>query len=174
PLTYQRDNEDPSSLPLLYPDMIEEDSPLINVVECQDDDSILTYLGADDSYIQRALPSETQTMLNESTIEINIHTEEDPHIVKIGQSLNTSEQAAFTTFLHARNQAFAWSYADMLGIDPTIAVHNITLNPDSKPVKQKLRKMHPRIALLVKEELQRLLSVSFIFPIDYPQWISNI
>ncbi|KAH9313154.1 hypothetical protein KI387_028189, partial [Taxus chinensis] len=98
-----------------------------------DDDSILTYLGADDSYIQRALPSETQTMLNESTIEINIHTKDDPHIVKIGQSLTTSEQAAFTTFLRARNQAFAWSYADMPGIDPDIAVHNITLKPDSKP-----------------------------------------
>ncbi|KAH9313053.1 hypothetical protein KI387_028088, partial [Taxus chinensis] len=128
--------------------MIEEDSPSINVVECQDDDSILTYLGADDSYIQRALPSDTQTMLNESTIEINIHTEDDPHILKIGQSLDTLEQATFTTFLHARNQAFSWSYADMPGIDPDIAVHNITLKPDSKPVKQKLRKMHPRIALL--------------------------
>ncbi|KAH9306769.1 hypothetical protein KI387_011173, partial [Taxus chinensis] len=34
--------------------------------------------------------------------------------------------------------------------------------------------MHPHIALLVKEELQCLLSVSFILPIDYPQWISNI
>ncbi|KAH9327514.1 hypothetical protein KI387_007692, partial [Taxus chinensis] len=148
PLTYQCDNEDPSSLPLLYLDMIEEDSPSINVIECQDGDSILTYLGVDDSYIQRALPSKTQTMLNESTIEINIHTEEDPHVVKIGQSLNTSEQATFTTFLRTRNQAFAWSYADMPGIDPTIAVHNITLKPDSKPFKQKLRKMHPRIALL--------------------------
>ncbi|KAH9326814.1 hypothetical protein KI387_006992, partial [Taxus chinensis] len=80
PLTYQRDNEDPSSLPLLYQDMIEEDSPSINVVACQDDDSILTYLGADDSYIQHALPFDTQTMLNESTIGINIHTEDDSHI----------------------------------------------------------------------------------------------
>ncbi|KAH9324152.1 hypothetical protein KI387_004330, partial [Taxus chinensis] len=79
--------------------MIEEDSPSINVFECQDDDSILTYLGADDSYIQRTLPSKTQTMLNESTIEINIHTEEDPHIVKIGQSLSASEQVTFTTIL---------------------------------------------------------------------------
>ncbi|KAH9308896.1 hypothetical protein KI387_036807, partial [Taxus chinensis] len=61
PLTYQRDSEDPSSLPILYLEMIEEDSPSINVVECQDDDFILTYLGADDSYIQRALPSDTQT-----------------------------------------------------------------------------------------------------------------
>ncbi|KAH9299617.1 hypothetical protein KI387_031299, partial [Taxus chinensis] len=100
-----------------------------------DDDSILTYLGADDSYIQRALPSDTQTMLNESTIEINIHTKDDPHIVKIRQSLTASEQTTFTTFLRARNQAFAWSYADMPGIDPDIAVHNITLKPDVKPVK---------------------------------------
>ncbi|KAH9316783.1 hypothetical protein KI387_044021 [Taxus chinensis] len=59
-------------------------------------------------------------------------------------------------------------------IDPDIAVHNITLKPDSKPVKKKMRKMHPRIALLVKEEIQRLLYVSFILPIDYPQLISNI
>ncbi|KAH9323195.1 hypothetical protein KI387_017834, partial [Taxus chinensis] len=50
----------------------------------------------------------------------------------IGQSLDALEQAAFTTFLRARNQAFAWSYADMPGIDPDIAVHNITLKPDSK------------------------------------------
>ncbi|KAH9313123.1 hypothetical protein KI387_028158, partial [Taxus chinensis] len=34
--------------------------------------------------------------------------------------------------------------------------------------------MHPRIALLIKEELQHLLSISFILPIDYPRWISNI
>ncbi|KAH9319961.1 hypothetical protein KI387_021730, partial [Taxus chinensis] len=80
PLTHQCNGEDPSSLPLLYPDMIEEDSPSINVVEFQDDDSILTYLGADDSYIQHTLPFETQTILNELTIEINIHMEDDPHI----------------------------------------------------------------------------------------------
>ena len=41
----------------------------------------------------------------------------------------------------------------MRGIDPTIVVHNIVTIPDAKLVKQKLRKMHPCIALLVKEEL---------------------
>ncbi|KAH9295493.1 hypothetical protein KI387_039081, partial [Taxus chinensis] len=58
-------------------------------------------------------------------------------------------------------------------LDPNIMVHNIITLPDIKPVKQKLRKMHPHVALLIKEELQRLLSTNFIQPIDYPQWVSN-
>ncbi|KAH9320419.1 hypothetical protein KI387_044519, partial [Taxus chinensis] len=138
PLTYQCDNEDPSSLPLLYPDMIEY-LQLMLLSARMTTPSSLTLVQTTPIF-NAHVPSETQTMLNESTIEINIHIEEDPHIVKIGQSLNASEQVAFTTFLHSRNQAFAWSYADMPGIDPDIAVHNITLNPDSKPVKQKTKK----------------------------------
>lgn len=54
----------------------------------------------------------------------------------------------------------------MLGIDPKLVVHNLTLKSDAKPVKQKLCKMHPTIALMVKEELQKLLEVKFIQPID--------
>lgn len=33
--------------------------------------------------------------------------------------------------------------------------------------------MHPRIALLVKVELEKLLEAKFIRPIDYLEWISN-
>ncbi|KAH9310419.1 hypothetical protein KI387_025454, partial [Taxus chinensis] len=139
-----------------------------------DDESILTYLGAEDSYIHRSLPSEMQTMLNELTIKIIINTQDDPNILNIGQSLDATKQEAFTSFLWDHSNAFTWSYANMPGIDPKIMVHNIVTIPDAKPIKQKLQKMHHRIALLVKEELQRLLSVSFIIPIDYPQWVSNI
>lgn len=34
--------------------------------------------------------------------------------------------------------------------------------------------MHPQVALLVKVELEKLLDVGFIRPIDYPEWISNL
>lgn len=34
--------------------------------------------------------------------------------------------------------------------------------------------MHPQVALLVKVELQKLLDVGFIIPIDYLEWVSNI
>lgn len=34
--------------------------------------------------------------------------------------------------------------------------------------------MHPKIALLVKVELKKLLDVGFIRPINYLEWISNL
>ena len=34
--------------------------------------------------------------------------------------------------------------------------------------------MHPHVALLVKVELEKLLSANFIRAIDYAEWISNI
>lgn len=43
-----------------------------------------------------------------------------------------------------------------------------------KPYKQKLRKMHPHITLLVMVEIQKLLDVDFMRPIDYAEWISNL
>jgi len=62
----------------------------------------------------------------------------------------------------------------MSRLDPSIVVHYLTIDPKAKPVKQKLRKMHPQIALLVKVEIQKLLDAKFIKPIDYPEWVSNI
>lgn len=34
--------------------------------------------------------------------------------------------------------------------------------------------MHPKVALLVKEELQKLFFVGFIRPVYYSDWISNV
>jgi len=69
---------------------------------------------------------------------------------------------------------FAWTYADMPGLDPSLVVHHLAVSPNAKLVKQKLRKMHPQVALLVKAEIQKLLEAKFIKPIDYPEWVSNL
>lgn len=73
-----------------------------------------------------------------------------------------------------RKKKIAWAYSDMLGLDPEVVVHHLVVQIDTKLVTQKLRKMHPQIALLVKLELQKLLELGFIQPIDYPEWVSNI
>ena len=59
-------------------------------------------------------------------------------------------------------------------LDPNLIMHHLSIAPGVKPVKQKLRKMHPHVALLVKAELEKLLKVGFIRAIDYAKWISNI
>ena len=62
----------------------------------------------------------------------------------------------------------------MPGLDPDLIMHHLSIAPGIKPVKQKLRKMHPHVALLVKAELEKLLKAGFIRAIDYAEWISNI
>lgn len=63
---------------------------------------------------------------------------------------------------------------DVPRLDSKLVVHNLGLKEDAKLVKKKLWKMHPTITLRIKEELQRLLEVNFIQPINYLNWISNM
>ena len=69
---------------------------------------------------------------------------------------------------------FAWSYEDMPGLDPTIVQHHLPILPHARPVKQKLRRLHPRWSLQVKEEIQKQLRVGFLSVVEYPEWLANV
>ena len=69
---------------------------------------------------------------------------------------------------------FAWSYEEMCRIDPHIVVHEIKTYPTEKPVKKKLRQVHPRKAVAIKAEIEKLLKGGFIYPIPLTKWVSNI
>ena len=90
------------------------------------------------------------------------------------QSLSTKEKETFAKFFEDKKINFTWTYFDMLGLDIDLIMHHLSISPDVKPVQQKLRKMHPHVALLVKAELEKLLSADFIRAIDYAEWISKI
>eukprot|EP00253_Pinus_taeda_P006813 PITA_06813 len=62
----------------------------------------------------------------------------------------------------------------MPGIDPSIVVHEIITYPGAKPVRQRLRQVHPRKAAAIKAEVEKLLKVGFIYPIPLTDWVSNI
>ena len=62
----------------------------------------------------------------------------------------------------------------MPGLDPNLIMHHLSIAPGIKLVKQKLHKMHPHVALLVKAELEKFLKAGFICATDYAEWISNI
>ena len=62
----------------------------------------------------------------------------------------------------------------MLGIDPSIIVHEIKTYPDANPVRQKLRQVHLRKATTIKEEVEKLLKAGFIYPVPITEWVSNI
>jgi len=78
------------------------------------------------------------------------------------------------SILKEKHKVFAWSYVYMSRLDSKLLVHNLGLKKDAKPIKQTLQKMHPTIALIMKEELQNILEVKFIQTIEYFYWISNM
>lgn len=105
---------------------------------------------------------------------MNISLTEVPHIIHIAASLPSEQAELLIEVLRENVGRFAWSYQDMLGLDPKLVVHHLAVDPGAKPVKQKLQKMHPKVALLVKAELEKLLEAKIIRPIDYSEWISNM
>ena len=62
----------------------------------------------------------------------------------------------------------------MPGIDPSIVVHEIKTYPTTKPVRRKLRQVHPRKAAAIKAKVEKILKVGFIYPVPMMEWVSNI
>ena len=69
---------------------------------------------------------------------------------------------------------FTWSYEEMPRIDPSIVVHEILTYPGVKPMRQRLRPVHPRKSATIKAEVEKLLNAGFIYPIPLMEWVSNI
>ena len=69
---------------------------------------------------------------------------------------------------------FAWSYEDMSGLDPQIVEHRIPTKPECPPVRQKLRRTRPDMALKIKGEVQKQIDAGFLMTVEYPEWVSNI
>ena len=69
---------------------------------------------------------EKKIELMEPTLEtINLGNNENPCLIKIGSTLNEKERKDIQELLMEFQEVFAWSYEDMLGIDPGIAQHHI-------------------------------------------------
>ena len=52
---------------------------------------------------------------------INLGNNENPHLIKIGSTLNEKERKDLQELLTEFQEVLAWSYEDMPGIDPEIA-----------------------------------------------------
>ncbi|PKI73163.1 hypothetical protein CRG98_006450, partial [Punica granatum] len=91
----------------------------------------------------------------EPTEEINVGTEEEPRILKI--------------------EVFAWSYADMPGLDPSIVKHFLPLDTEKfLPKRQQLRRQRASLLLRIKEEVVKQINAGFLEVCNYSEWVANI
>ena len=106
--------------------------------------------------------------------EVQIHPDHPEHRVQIGARLRPELREQLISFLKANHDCFAWSHADMTGIDPEIITHRLQVDPDYPPVRQKRRKFAPERNKIVNEEVQKLLDIGSVREVHYPDWLANV
>ena len=87
------------------------------------------------------------TPITSSTELIDFGTPDQPREIRIGSSLSPNERSRFIDLLRSYLDVFLWSYEDMSGLDSFIVQHHLPILPHARPVKQKLRRLHPRWSL---------------------------
>ncbi|KAH9296159.1 hypothetical protein KI387_039747, partial [Taxus chinensis] len=97
-------------------------NPMIELPPQKDLDIYMVDNG-EDLELPPTLPDfeEGNASLIEEIIDINIITEEDLKILKLGSSLTPKEIEIHTRILREHQKAFAFNYKEMMGITPHIA-----------------------------------------------------
>ncbi|KAL0451749.1 UNVERIFIED_CONTAM: Transposon Tf2-12 polyprotein [Sesamum latifolium] len=106
--------------------------------------------------------------------EVNLGNTEDPRPIYTSASLTQEEEEAYIMLLHEFKNVFAWSYKEMPGLDPKVAVHHLSVKKGARPVKQGQRRFRPELIPLIETEVNKLIEVGFIREVKYPMWISSI
>jgi hypothetical protein len=94
--------------------------------------------------------------------------------LNINANLDEQQKQNLIQVLSKYQQAFAWEYSDMKGIDPQLCTHHIYIEKDARPIRQPQRRLNPHLRDIVKEELQNMLDVDFIYPISDSRWVSPL
>ena len=73
--------------------------------------------------------------IKEETKSVNLGSNDEPKMVKIGNTLTSFEKDALVTLLKEFKEVFAWSYEDILGINIDIVQHCTPTDPAMKPIE---------------------------------------
>jgi hypothetical protein len=68
----------------------------------------------------------------------------------------------------------AFSYDEIKVYREDVIQHVIPLKEETKPFRQKLRQLNPKLSPLVQQELQKMLEVSIIAQTRHSSWFSNL
>src|SRR4051812_29776850 len=95
--------------------------------------------------------------VDSDTVTHQVHQTDPEKTVRVYAHLPEEQAAALMTFLREEWEIFAWCPADMPVIPQEFAEHALCIKPNTKPVKQALRRFSEPKHREIREEVNRLL-----------------
>ena len=107
--------------------------------------------------------------------EVNLgSSSQEPRPISISANLTGKEKLELILLLKEFKDIFAWDYSEMPGLDPRLVAHTLNVDPEAKPVAQPAKIFYTEIEGQIIREVQKLLAVGLIKPIQHLCWLSNI
>ena len=72
------------------------------------------------------------------------------------------------------SDVFSWSYKDLKAYDTSIIYHTIPIKKDEMSLKQKLRRMNPKLLPLVEKDIKKLFETKIIVSLLLSRWEENL
>ena len=116
----------------------------------------------------------TTTEPVEKLEEVFLDDSNHERTTKIGTLTSPVIRQELTAFLRSNRDVFAWTYEDMLEIDPSVIVHRLNVSPSFPPIRQKKRVFALERDQAIAEEVRKLQEASFKREVYYPDWLANV
>ena len=84
------------------------------------------------------------------------------------------EEQKLLETLRKYKEGIAWSIEDLKGINPSIYMHKILLEDNTKTSIEHQRRLNPLMKEVVRKEVLKWLHAGFIYVISYSPWVSSI
>jgi hypothetical protein len=75
--------------------------------------------------------------------ELNLGTVDEPRSIFIITLLTPAEEKEYLELLTEYKDVFVWTYKEMPGLNPRVAVHRLSIKQEARPVKQAQRRFRP-------------------------------
>ena len=95
-------------------------------------------------------------------------------MVKVGKSTPIEERKEIIKLLGEYRDVLSFTYDELKVYREDVIQHVIPLKEESKPFRQKLRQINPKLAPLVQKELQKMLAAGITAQTRHSSWCSNL